>query len=295
MISFLMGVFLQGEEFVELETGFDRGGGLDFTEEFRRISANNEIAPVALLFALQNEEGTSMLARLGDYGFLMGGGARPEIPSGFSLREDSFLGFDVSLTGVSCAACHMGEFVYEGQRYRVDGMPGMVDVEGWTVELADSVDRLRGLSGIPEVVGVLRRALSYSVDNGEWEFLRERFGLEGLREKERELAEFERSLAEDLERLETAGEGLREHLGWPSFGELFGRLSDLDGVDVPGFLCEWQPNSWFCQFADRIRTEIRLLQERFETGEKLIELVRKSPPAGVGRDDAWGLIDQIGG
>ncbi|MEM9080382.1 MAG: hypothetical protein AAGC74_06820, partial [Verrucomicrobiota bacterium] len=49
------------------------------------------------------------------------------------------------------------------------------------------------------------------------------------------------------------------------------------------------------EFADRIRTEMRLLQERFETGEKLIELLRKSPPAGLGRDDAWGLSDHIVG
>src|SRR5262249_40970354 len=42
--------------------------------------------------------------------------------------------------GFNCAACHVAELTYRGKRVRIDGAPGLVDLQGYQIEFKDSLD-----------------------------------------------------------------------------------------------------------------------------------------------------------
>ena len=165
-----------GEDFENLDTGLTNvpaeGDGpqsnVDLTKTFRELNQGNAVAPLFLLHSLQNEQGSSALDLLERYGFMAGDGPRAGVASGFTLsrRHLPLLGWDVSTSGFSCTACHSGELRYGGKRYRVDGMPGLVDIEGWTLELARIVDRNKPttVKGGLAFMGTVKRAVRYSFE-----------------------------------------------------------------------------------------------------------------------------------
>ena len=46
----------------------------------------------------------------------------------------------IEIVGFNCAACHVGELTYHGKRLRVDGAPSLIDLQGYQMELQDSLD-----------------------------------------------------------------------------------------------------------------------------------------------------------
>ncbi len=169
-----------GQRFENLDTGLvkvptdaaaegDRlQGTVDLTQTFRELNQGNAVAPLFLLHSLENERGRSALDLLGRYGFMADGGPRPGVASGFTLAKKSLplIKWDVSTSGFSCTACHSGELQYGGKRYRVDGMPGLVDIEGWTLELARIVDQNKPttVKGGRRFMGTIKRAVRYSFE-----------------------------------------------------------------------------------------------------------------------------------
>jgi hypothetical protein len=55
-------------------------------------------------------------------------------------RNDALKG--VEMVGFSCAACHTGEIRYRGKSARIDGAPGMIDLQAYQVEFLQSIDAI---------------------------------------------------------------------------------------------------------------------------------------------------------
>jgi len=155
------------EEYISLDTGLQshEERSRDYTAEYRELSNANEFLPIWALYGLQTE-GKNLLEWADHYGFITSEGYRGEVPLGFSVKEsDAFL-FDNAQVGISCAACHTGVVKYEGQSYLVDGMPGMVDFEEWTLKLMQALDENITTYKIGRTLGTFKRALEYSLKWG---------------------------------------------------------------------------------------------------------------------------------
>ncbi|MDP0491176.1 MAG: di-heme-cytochrome C peroxidase [Verrucomicrobiota bacterium JB023] len=311
---------LTSAEPVNLDSGLGVGGPDDRTLTFRELSQGTEFVPIVVLYAIQHQDGQSMLARMNDYGFMRGGSPRPELPVGFTVKERKmrFFELDFSTSGFTCAACHSGEFTYGQQTYRVDGMPGLVDIEGWTLELEEVVKRYKptSLEGVKLIFDATKRALDYSRRYGD---RREKlFGANHLAERSM-MAELERSLdalIESQSRLNEAeaapggGDGgpfRQEALSEDSrtkayqllaLGALYGtaepgglgrnefleEFGDLEkGVMEELFLGEnFFPGHRFIQewrqVLQKMRDELAVLQARFTNGKALLQALRESDP-----------------
>lgn len=100
----------------------------------------SELIPYNWLGALTTSEGQPFLFDgLARYGYLPNE-FRPgsSLPIGFSLS-----GVQTDLmVGMTCAACHTRNIVVDGNSYRIDGGPAIVDFQAFLTDLVDAVGRL---------------------------------------------------------------------------------------------------------------------------------------------------------
>ena len=114
-------------------------------DQYYHLAEGSELIPYALLANLQSTKtGAPFLHNMERFGFLpdhAGPGNPFGLPVGLtvSLSRDAAKA-GVEIVGFNCAACHVAELTYHGRHVRVDGAPAMVDLQGYQVELKESLD-----------------------------------------------------------------------------------------------------------------------------------------------------------
>ena len=103
-------------------------------EAFYVQDQGSDMIPLAWLAALRHPDGAPFLDdRLARYGYLPDPGRADglPLPVGFTrLRAPG-----PAHVGMTCAACHTRQIVAQGQAYRIDGGPALVDFEGLLTDL----------------------------------------------------------------------------------------------------------------------------------------------------------------
>jgi hypothetical protein len=113
--------------------------------EYYHLAEGSELMPYDLLANLKSvKTGKPFLEDMDRFGFLPDaiGATNPYgMPVGMTVgrsRNASVQG--VEMVGFSCAACHVGELTYNGKRVRIDGAPGLIDLQAYQVEFQQSLD-----------------------------------------------------------------------------------------------------------------------------------------------------------
>lgn len=114
-------------------------------DRYYHLEEGSELMPYALLASLTSvKTGKPFLENMERFGFLpdRASATNPKgLPVGLTVSRSRNAGTaGLEIVGFNCAACHVGEFTYRGKRVRVDGAPGMVNLQGYQVEFKDSLD-----------------------------------------------------------------------------------------------------------------------------------------------------------
>jgi mono/diheme cytochrome c family protein len=105
--------------------------------QFYSQDQGSELIPLSWLDALRTSDGLPFLwDKLARYGYLPDSFRSGNLPIGFTLAGDS----GKQMVGMTCAACHTRDLVVDGQTYRVDGGPAIVDFQALLVDLIDAME-----------------------------------------------------------------------------------------------------------------------------------------------------------
>ena len=132
---------------VEARTGLTA----DERARFYHLEEGSEVFPVSWFLALEDERGAGLFAeRLDRFGFIPDGKG-PANPFGLPVgltaaRTRDLKQFADDMLGINCAACHVREATYKGNRLRLDGAPARLDASAFYQSLASSVLRTLDLS-----------------------------------------------------------------------------------------------------------------------------------------------------
>ena len=109
-------------------------------ERFHHLSMGSEIIPLAWLRALTNvQTKTRFLDSIGRYGLIPDRDTAERLPIGLSVAPSRDLRFAGPMVGLNCAACHTNELTFVEKRVRIEGAPGLFDVESFTKDLITSL------------------------------------------------------------------------------------------------------------------------------------------------------------
>jgi mono/diheme cytochrome c family protein len=123
----------------------DNGWSQAERDEYYHLAEGSELISYVLLANLQSTKtGAPFLQNMERFGFLPDhtGPTNPlGLPVGLtvSLSRDAAKA-GIEIVGFNCAACHVAELTYHGRHVRVDGAPAMVNLQGYQVELKESLD-----------------------------------------------------------------------------------------------------------------------------------------------------------
>ena len=108
--------------------------------QFYSLDQGSDIMPLSWFTALKQPNGQPFVAdSLGRYGYLPNPASpTPGLPVGFTLDGS---GSD-TMVGMTCAACHTRQIKVQGQEYRIDGGPAIVDLQSLLADLRDAVARV---------------------------------------------------------------------------------------------------------------------------------------------------------
>jgi hypothetical protein len=107
-------------------------------EDYYHLSQGSEILPWALLTAIDVAAPNSsrpFVENLRRYGLMPDPARDDGLAVGMSLSANSFTA-GLEFVGVTCAACHVGEFRRNGKAVRVDGATNMLNLQLPTAELS---------------------------------------------------------------------------------------------------------------------------------------------------------------
>jgi len=259
--------------------------------------------PLAVIYSLKDQERDQLMCKsFEEYGFLLEDeselnpyglpvGMAADFPRTPDGKIESFLGIEVPVVGLNCAACHTGELKYAGKRYRIDGAPNMIDVELWTADLAKNVQAL--IDNKPEGLAFLVRFLSYR-DTRASKSIGEQFGIK--KEALDHLASATNVLEElgfmDKKPNETAIK-IKTHVEG-KLGELFERIFkklEPHPLTDPEFTDDMSEEEKIVEAIEHILFELR---SRIELANKTVNAINSATQKpGPGRDDAWGLVQII--
>ena len=100
--------------------------------DFYTHDQGSRLIPKAWLDAIEQTNGQPFLAdQLSRYGYLANPGNPSRLPVGFTVNDQ--------YAGMNCAACHTRQIVVEGESYRVDGGPALVDAQSMLADLNDAI------------------------------------------------------------------------------------------------------------------------------------------------------------
>ena len=113
--------------------------------QYYHLAEGSELMPYTLLANLKSSvTGKPFLEGMERFGFLpdAAGPANPHgLPVGITVSRSRNKGTaGLEIIGFNCAACHVGELTYKGKRVRVDGAPGMVNLQQYQIEFKESLD-----------------------------------------------------------------------------------------------------------------------------------------------------------
>jgi mono/diheme cytochrome c family protein len=113
--------------------GLDGGG----RETFYHLSQGSEILPVRWLRAMEDPAtNRPFMENLDRFGLLPDPDRRDGLPVGMTLSKPyPVVG---EMAGITCAACHVAEFRYNGKGVRVDGAPNMFDMQAFYEAMLNS-------------------------------------------------------------------------------------------------------------------------------------------------------------
>ncbi len=113
--------------------------------EYYHLPEGSELMPYTLLANLVSvRTGKPFFQQMDRFGFLddsVGADNPHGLPVGITAgpsRNASARGLEMS--GFNCAACHVGEITYRGKRLRIDGAPALINLQGYQIEFADSLN-----------------------------------------------------------------------------------------------------------------------------------------------------------
>src|SRR5688572_20796387 len=115
-------------------------------DEFYHLAEGSEMLPVHWFFSLENEAGDGLFAdNLERFGLIPDAVSKANpygLPVGITAAETRDLRFTgVPMVGVTCAACHVSEVVFNGKRTRLDGGSSHADVEAFSLGVARVLTR----------------------------------------------------------------------------------------------------------------------------------------------------------
>jgi hypothetical protein len=114
-------------------------------EDYYHLSQGSEILPWALLTAIDVAAPNSsrpFVENLRRYGLMPDPARDDGLAVGMSLSANSFTA-GLEFVGVTCAACHVGEFRRNGKAVRVDGATNMLNLQLFYSEAIDAVMALK--------------------------------------------------------------------------------------------------------------------------------------------------------
>jgi mono/diheme cytochrome c family protein len=114
-------------------------------DQYYHLAEGSELIPYTLLANLESSKTHApFLQNIERFGFLPDhtGPANPlGLPVGLTVTRSRDAGAaGIEIVGFNCAACHVAEFTYHGKHVRIDGAPALVDLQGYQMELKDSLD-----------------------------------------------------------------------------------------------------------------------------------------------------------
>lgn len=115
--------------------------GLDMAqrEEFYHTSQGSEIFPIRLLRALTDPKtGKPFMQDLERFGLMPDPARDDGLAVGLTVAKNDFTA-GLEMVGITCAACHTGEFRYNGKGVRVDGAPNMFDMQTFYADMFGAV------------------------------------------------------------------------------------------------------------------------------------------------------------
>lgn len=129
------------EDFPSLKRHAERQG---LSEEEQRaffhLAEGSELFPLSWLRALETPQGKPFLQNTERFGLLSDPDNQDKLPVGITAEKATDLNWTgMRMVGVNCAACHVGEFAYQGKTVRVIGAPNQFDVELFFSELVGAV------------------------------------------------------------------------------------------------------------------------------------------------------------
>jgi hypothetical protein len=146
---------------------FTYGNGLDATarEDFYHLSQGSELLPIRWLRAMDDKAtGRPFIENLDRFGLLPDLNRKDGLPVGLTLSGSyPVVG---PLVGITCAACHVGEFRNAGKGIRVDGAPNMFDMQAFYEAMRDSA---QALQNDPErLARFVQRLVQEDIDSYGW-------------------------------------------------------------------------------------------------------------------------------
>jgi hypothetical protein len=113
--------------------------------EFYHLAEGSELMPYLLVANLKSiKTGKPFLENMERFGFLPDAKSTTNpygLPAGMTVgRSRSASAKGIEMVGFSCATCHTGQITYRGKGVRIDGAPGLIDLQGYQVEFQQSLD-----------------------------------------------------------------------------------------------------------------------------------------------------------
>jgi mono/diheme cytochrome c family protein len=118
-----------------LDLSYTNGLDAQRKEEFYHTSQGSEIFPIRFLRALTDPKtGKPFMQDLERFGLMPDPDRTDGLAVGLTLAKTDFTA-GLELVGITCAACHTGEFRYNGKDIRVDGAPNMFDMQAFYADM----------------------------------------------------------------------------------------------------------------------------------------------------------------
>src|SRR5262249_2609805 len=107
-------------------------------QDFYHMAEGSELYPVLWMQALKTKESKYFLDDVERLGFLLDPENDHGLPVGLTSGVTRGLEPLGPMSGLNCAACHVGELHYKGKRVRIDGAPNLLNTREFFVTLIDS-------------------------------------------------------------------------------------------------------------------------------------------------------------
>jgi len=132
------------------------------------LSQGTEFLPYDFFMALKDFKTGRMLSEsFPEFGFLEDPGPHnaAQLPVGVTLDETRDLRFaGVKMIGLNCAACHTAEPTRNGKPVRIDGATALVNVNGFSTRVGDSIQQT--LTDAGEFLAFARRVIQRKTPSG---------------------------------------------------------------------------------------------------------------------------------